>query len=106
MMIAFCPAGPTSNMSISSGKVWVRPLMVTVTLVTVPWPATTMSDGYGVAVPLVPLAGFTNAVEMVKPTAVQLVLVVGVAVPLACAMAVSVLLVLAVMVVALVSLSV
>ena len=36
MMIAFCPPGPTSNMSMSSGKVWLKLLSVTVTLVTAP----------------------------------------------------------------------
>ena len=65
-------------------------MMVTVTLVTVPWPATTMFDGYGVAVPLVPLAGMTIVVELVKLTGVQLGVAVGVAVAVAVAVAVGV----------------
>ena len=46
MMVAVSPPGPTSRMSMSSGKVWDRLLSLTVTFVTVPhWPATTMFEG-------------------------------------------------------------
>ena len=48
IMIAFCPPGPTSKISRSSGNVWVKPVRSTVTLVTVPVnPDTVMSEGYG-----------------------------------------------------------
>ncbi len=41
-----CPAGPTSKISKSSGKVWVRLFRVTVTFVTVPpKPEALMVDG-------------------------------------------------------------
>ena len=44
--ITLCPPGPTNKMSISSGKVCVKPLSVTVRLVTVPLtPATVIFDG-------------------------------------------------------------
>ena len=42
--------------------------MVTVTLVTVPWPATVMFDGYGVAGPL---SGMVMAVGLVKTAGVH-----------------------------------
>ena len=46
IMIAFCPPGPTRSISISSGKVWVRPLSFTVTEVIVPVkPDTAMLEG-------------------------------------------------------------
>src|SRR4029450_5491805 len=80
-------AGPTSRKSRSSGKVWVKPLMVTVTLVTVPWPATTMSDGYGVAGPL---SGMEIGAGLVKATGVQLGVAVGVGVGLGVAVGVGV----------------
>lgn len=45
---AFCPPGPTSSTSMSSGNVWPKPVRVTVTFVTFPVnPATEMFDGYG-----------------------------------------------------------
>src|SRR5436309_13291244 len=76
-IMAFCPAGPTSRKSRSSGNVWVSPLMVTVTLTTVPRPATTIFDGYGLAVPL---SGMVIVVELVKLTGVQAGVGVGVGV--------------------------
>jgi hypothetical protein len=46
MIRVFCPAGPTSRISMSSGKVWLIPVRSTVTLVTLPVkPATEMLDG-------------------------------------------------------------
>jgi hypothetical protein len=46
MMMAFCPPGPTSNTSMSEGKVWVTPLSLTVTFKTVPDKlATAMFEG-------------------------------------------------------------
>src|SRR5262245_34179682 len=51
-MIAFCPAGPTSRKSRSSGNVWSIALNVTVTLTIVTWAETTMFEGYGLAIPL------------------------------------------------------
>jgi hypothetical protein len=46
MMMAFCPAGPTSRMSMSAGKVWVRLFRLIVTFVTVPVnPATGIFEG-------------------------------------------------------------
>jgi hypothetical protein len=46
MMMAFCPPGPTSRISRSAGKVWVKLFNLTVTLVTVPVrPATGMFEG-------------------------------------------------------------
>jgi len=54
----------------SSGKVWVRPLSLTVTFVTVPVkPETAMFDGYGLAGPLVVAGcppGILINVEFVK----------------------------------------
>src|SRR6185295_5472735 len=51
-MIAFWPPGPTSNMSMSSGEVWLRLFSVTVTLLTTPVNPEIASDvGYGVAGP-------------------------------------------------------
>ena len=51
MMIEFCPAGPTSKISTSSGNVWLIPVRSTVTLVTLPDnPETRISDGYGLAI--------------------------------------------------------
>ena len=48
IMIAFCPPGPTSKISISSGKVCETPVRSTVTFVTLPVnPVTVMSEGYG-----------------------------------------------------------
>lgn len=45
MMRAFCPPGPTSRMSMSEGKLWVKPLSLTVTFKMLPlWPATTISE--------------------------------------------------------------
>ncbi len=68
--ITFCPPGPTSRMSMSAGKVWDRPLSVTVTFVTVPVkPETTIFDGYGLAGPLVKVGcpfGILINVELVK----------------------------------------
>jgi hypothetical protein len=55
-------------MSISSGKVWLSELMVTVTFWTVPTPETVMFDGYGFACPIVPLPGMRIGVELVKLT--------------------------------------
>src|SRR6476620_2615551 len=53
MKIAFCPPGETSNMSMSSGYVWLRPLICTFTSEIAPLiPDTTQFDGYGVAGPL------------------------------------------------------
>jgi hypothetical protein len=44
--ITFCPAGPTTRISMSAGNVWVRLLSVTVARVTVPVrPDTTMGEG-------------------------------------------------------------
>ncbi|PYJ08219.1 MAG: hypothetical protein DMF06_13325 [Verrucomicrobia bacterium] len=64
MMMAFWPPGPTSRISISDGKVWVRFLSLTITLVTVPVrPATVMLEGYGAPAPLsgmVIAAGLVN----------------------------------------------
>lgn len=52
-MIAFWPPGPTSSMSTSSGKVWLRLFSVTDTLATVPiTPEIEMLEGYGDAIPL------------------------------------------------------
>src|SRR6185295_5120730 len=51
MMIAFCPPGPTSMMSTSSGNVWLKLFKVTVRLVIVPVAGTEMVDGKGVAGP-------------------------------------------------------
>ena len=90
MMIAFCPWGPTRRMSMSSGKVWLMLVSITVTFCTVPWPATFMFDGYGVAVPLVPEAGMVIVVELVKLTGVQLGVAVGVPVGVGVAVAVAV----------------
>ena len=46
MMMAFCPPGPTSRMSMSAGKVWLKLFNLTVTFVTVPVkPATVMFEG-------------------------------------------------------------
>jgi len=46
MMMAFCPPGPTSRISRSAGKVWLKLFSLTVTLVTVPVrPATVMFEG-------------------------------------------------------------
>ena len=46
MMMAFCPAGPTRRMSMSAGKVCVRPLSLSVTFKTVPLkPLTAMFAG-------------------------------------------------------------
>ena len=46
MMMAFCPPGPTSKMSMSAGKVWDKLLSLTVTRVTVPPnPETAMFEG-------------------------------------------------------------
>lgn len=52
-MIAFCPPGPTSMMSTSSGNAWLKLLRVTVTLLmTSVDPLTIVNgDGYGVAAP-------------------------------------------------------
>ena len=45
-IMAFCPPGPTNNISTSSGKVCDRPLSVTVMFVTLPpTPLTTIFDG-------------------------------------------------------------
>ena len=64
MMMAFWPPGPTSRISISDGKVWVRFLSLTTTLVTVPLnPATVMFDGYGAPAPL---SGIVIAVALVN----------------------------------------
>jgi len=47
-MRAFCPAGPTSKISMSSGKVWLIPVRFTVTFVMLPpSPDTGIFDGYG-----------------------------------------------------------
>ena len=44
--INFCPPGPTESMSTSDGKVWLNPVIVTVTFVTgLVTPATVMFDG-------------------------------------------------------------
>lgn len=52
IMIAFCPSGPTSRMSTSSGNTWLKLLSVTVTVLTVPvTPEIDMLDGYGEATP-------------------------------------------------------
>jgi hypothetical protein len=46
IMMAFCPPGPTSNTSMSDGKVWVKPFSLTVTFKTVPErPPTAMFEG-------------------------------------------------------------
>ena len=45
MIMAFCPPGPTSRMSMSPGKVWLKLFSLTVTLVTVPPKATAMFEG-------------------------------------------------------------
>jgi hypothetical protein len=46
MMMAFCPPGPTSRMSMSDGKVWLKPFSLTVTFKTVPdRPLTAMFEG-------------------------------------------------------------
>lgn len=46
MITAFCPAGPTNNISMSAGNVWDRFLSLTVTFVTTPHrPETAMLDG-------------------------------------------------------------
>jgi hypothetical protein len=46
MMMAFCPPGPTSRMSMSWVKVWDKPFSLTVTFVMVPLnPVTAMFDG-------------------------------------------------------------
>jgi len=50
MSMMFCPFGPTSIMSMSSVKVWLKPFMSTVTFVTVPEsPLTVTFAGYGEA---------------------------------------------------------
>jgi len=67
MMIAFCPLGPTSMTSTSSGNVCEKVLSVTVTFVTVPpAPETTIFDGYGLALPLLGIA-----IEVVFESATQ-----------------------------------
>jgi len=44
----FCPAGPTRSISTSLAHEWLKPLSVTVTLVTVPViPETLIAEGYG-----------------------------------------------------------
>ena len=44
--IVFCPVGPTSSISMSSGNVWLIETRVTVTLATgLVTPETTMSEG-------------------------------------------------------------
>ena len=69
MIVAFCPAGPTSIASMSSGKVWLMPLSWTVTLVTVPAnPAIETLEGYGEAGPLVPVAGIAMLAALVTVT--------------------------------------
>ena len=46
MKIAFCPPGETSSMSMSSGNVWLRPVIWTFTSVIEPdRPETTQVDG-------------------------------------------------------------
>jgi hypothetical protein len=75
-MIAFCPAGPTSRKSRSSGNVWRRQLMVTVTFWTVPSPATVMFEGYGNAVPM---SGMVIGTGLVKLVGEQVGVGVGVA---------------------------
>jgi len=53
IMIAFCPPGLTSRMSMSSGSVWLMLLSVTVTLLTTTPenPEIASVDGYGLAAP-------------------------------------------------------
>jgi hypothetical protein len=90
IIMAFCPPGPTSNMSTSSGNTWLRLVSVTVTLATVPVPPEiSMIDGYGEAAPLglivmtdglhplgqVPVT-FTVKLQAPPPEAVQLTIVV------------------------------
>lgn len=45
MITAFCPPGPTSKMSMSPGKEWLRLFSLTVTLVMVPPRATGIFEG-------------------------------------------------------------
>ena len=46
MMMAFCPPGPTSRMSMSDWKVWARPFSLTVSVATLPVnPETRMFEG-------------------------------------------------------------
>ena len=53
MMMAFCPPGPTSIMSTSSGNVWLKLFNVTVRFVIeLACPDTVSVDGYGLAAPL------------------------------------------------------
>ena len=77
-MIAFCPWGPTSRKSRSSEKKWMSERKVTVTLTTVPWHATTMFDGYGLAGPLL---GTMIGAGLLKKTGVHVGVAVGVGVP-------------------------
>jgi hypothetical protein len=73
IIMAFCPAGPTSITSTSSGKVWLILLSLTVTFVTVPdRPDAEMFDGYGSAGPLdVAAAGMVTAPGFVNVAGVQ-----------------------------------
>jgi hypothetical protein len=87
MMIAFCPWGPTSRKSRSSGKKWMSERRVTVTLATVPWPETTMFDGYGLAGPL---SGMRIGAGLKKKTGVHVGEGVGVGVTVAVGVAVGV----------------
>lgn len=90
IMIAFCPPGPTSRMSTSSGEVWLKLFNVTVKLATVPvTPETVSVAGYGLAAPLalivmadgshppgqIPVT-VTVKLQLPPPVAVQLTLVV------------------------------
>ena len=69
MIVAFFPAGPTSNTSMSLANPWVIPLSLTVTLVTVPAnPAIDTLEGYGKAGPLVPVAGIAMLAVLVTVT--------------------------------------
>jgi hypothetical protein len=52
IIIAFCPPGATSNMSTSSGNMWLKLFNLTVTLLTTPVnPEIASVDGYGLAAP-------------------------------------------------------
>src|SRR4051812_29873285 len=66
----FCPPGPTSIRSMSSGKVWFTPVRSTVTFVIVPErPPTVMFDGYGLpaALSLIVIgAAFVNGTMQIR----------------------------------------
>src|SRR5690349_3984399 len=66
MRMIFCPPGPTSRMSTSPGKVWLKPKSWTITRLTVPvTPETLMADGYGEEIPDVPVGAVAGILMVV-----------------------------------------